>query len=76
MSSLDSSIQNLSDVTQPLTAKPTEFDLNKEPNNKNNSDSSDDTHKNLGECIFFLIFNNYFKRLNCKYLLVDIKQYK
>ncbi|CAH0719469.1 unnamed protein product, partial [Brenthis ino] len=47
VSSLDSSIQNLSDVTQPLTAKPTEFDLNKEPNTKNNSDSSDDTHKNL-----------------------------
>ena len=53
MSSLDSSIQNLSDVTQPLTAKPTDLELNKEPNGKNHSDSSDDTHKNLGECSFF-----------------------
>ncbi|CAH2106536.1 unnamed protein product [Euphydryas editha] len=48
VSSLDSSMQNLSDVTQPLTAKPTEYELCKEQNvTKNHSDSSDDTHKNL-----------------------------
>lgn len=45
VSSLDSSIQNLSEITQPLTAKPTELSL--PVDNKNNSDSSDDTHKNL-----------------------------
>nr|XP_026488194.1 testis-expressed protein 2 isoform X1 [Vanessa tameamea] len=48
VSSLDSSIQNLSDVTQPLTAKPTEYELCKELNTtKTHSESSDDTHKNL-----------------------------
>lgn len=53
MSSLDSSMQNLSDVTQPLTAKPTDNELCKELNaTKNHSDSSDDTHKNLSELIY------------------------
>ncbi|KAG6445868.1 hypothetical protein O3G_MSEX004134 [Manduca sexta] len=47
VSSLDSSIQNLSDLTQPLTAKAAERDLNL-PVDKNCSESSDDTHKNLG----------------------------
>ncbi|XP_052740221.1 testis-expressed protein 2 [Bicyclus anynana] len=47
VSSLDSSIQNLSEVTQPLTAKPTEADLSKELSFKSHTDSSDDTHKNL-----------------------------
>ncbi|XP_045772138.1 testis-expressed protein 2 [Maniola jurtina] len=48
VSSLDSSIQNLSDLTQPLTAKPTDADLSKELSlNKSHSESSDDTHKNL-----------------------------
>ncbi|XP_038212158.1 testis-expressed protein 2 isoform X2 [Zerene cesonia] len=43
VSSLDSSIQNLSEMTQPITAKVIE----KEMNTKNHSDSSDDTQKNL-----------------------------
>ncbi|XP_045448409.1 testis-expressed protein 2 [Melitaea cinxia] len=48
VSSLDSSMQNLSDMTQPLTAKPTDNELCKELNaTKNHSDSSEDTHKNL-----------------------------
>ncbi|XP_039754159.1 testis-expressed protein 2 [Pararge aegeria] len=48
VSSLDSSLQNLSDVTQPLTAKPTDVDASKDLSlNKSNTDSSDDTHKNL-----------------------------
>ncbi|KAJ8730201.1 hypothetical protein PYW07_017239 [Mythimna separata] len=47
VSSLDSSLQNLSDMTQPLTAKATERDPSIPPDNKNYSDSSDDTHKNL-----------------------------
>lgn len=52
MSSLDSSMQNLSDMTQPLTAKPTDNELCKELNaTKNHSDSSEDTHKNLSELI-------------------------
>ncbi|CAK1547090.1 unnamed protein product [Leptosia nina] len=46
VSSLDSSIQNLSEVTQPITAKATERE-NRENNAKNHSDSSDDTQKNL-----------------------------
>lgn len=47
VSSLDSSIQNLSEMTQPLTAKASERDLSLA--NKNISDSSDDTHKILGK---------------------------
>ncbi|CAH0397973.1 unnamed protein product [Chilo suppressalis] len=47
VSSLDSSIQNLSEVTQPLTAKVTERELVFPAENKNYSDSSDDTHKNI-----------------------------
>ncbi|XP_013143594.1 PREDICTED: uncharacterized protein LOC106107325 isoform X3 [Papilio polytes] len=47
VSSLDSSIQNLSEMTQPLTAKASERDLSLA--NKNISDSSDDTHKILGQ---------------------------
>lgn len=47
VSSLDSSIQNLSEMTQPLTAKPNERDPCLPVDNKNYSDSSDDTHKNL-----------------------------
>ncbi|PZC82984.1 hypothetical protein B5X24_HaOG208851 [Helicoverpa armigera] len=47
VSSLDSSIQNLSEMTQPLTAKPNERDPSLPVDNKNYSDSSDDTHKNL-----------------------------
>ncbi|CAG9584467.1 unnamed protein product [Danaus chrysippus] len=48
VSSLDSSMQNLSDMTQPLTAKPIDYELIKETNlNKSHSESSDDTHKNL-----------------------------
>ncbi|KAJ8728044.1 hypothetical protein PYW08_016429 [Mythimna loreyi] len=47
VSSLDSSLQNLSDMTQPLTAKATERDPSVPADNKNYSDSSDDTHKNL-----------------------------
>ncbi|XP_073945152.1 uncharacterized protein isoform X2 [Choristoneura fumiferana] len=46
VSSLDSSIQNLSEMTQPITAKPTEREISL-PLEKNNSESSDDTHKNL-----------------------------
>ncbi|CAH0579106.1 unnamed protein product [Chrysodeixis includens] len=46
VSSLDSSIQNLSEMTQPLTAKATERESSL-PVDKNHSDSSDDTHKNL-----------------------------
>ncbi|KOB71170.1 Testis-expressed sequence 2 protein, partial [Operophtera brumata] len=46
VSSLESSIQNLSELTQPITAKATEHDLSL-PVEKNHSDSSDDTHKNL-----------------------------
>ncbi|XP_041977923.1 testis-expressed protein 2 [Aricia agestis] len=50
VSSLDSSMQNLSEMTQPLTAKPTELELSCEPSlTKNNSESSDDTHKNIGQ---------------------------
>lgn len=41
-------MQNLSEVTQPLTAKATERELSLSTDNKN-SDSSDDTHKNLGK---------------------------
>ncbi|KAM3964562.1 testis-expressed protein 2 [Aphomia sociella] len=47
VSSLDSSIQNLSELTQPITAKATERKSSLPLDNKNNSDSSDDTHKNL-----------------------------
>ncbi|XP_035432519.2 testis-expressed protein 2 isoform X2 [Spodoptera frugiperda] len=47
VSSLDSSIQNLSEMTQPLTAKATERDPSLPVDSKNHSDSSDDTHKNL-----------------------------
>ncbi|KAJ0177113.1 hypothetical protein K1T71_007122 [Dendrolimus kikuchii] len=47
VSSLDSSIQNLSEMTQPLTAKATERELSLPMDNKSQSDSSDDTHKNL-----------------------------
>ncbi|CAG9786258.1 unnamed protein product [Diatraea saccharalis] len=47
VSSLDSSIQNLSEVTQPLTAKVTERELLLPADNKNYSGSSDDTHKNI-----------------------------
>ncbi|XP_045525738.1 testis-expressed protein 2 isoform X1 [Pieris brassicae] len=46
VSSLDSSIQNLSEMTQPITAKVIEQE-NRENNTKNHSDSSDDTQKNL-----------------------------
>ncbi|XP_045497711.1 testis-expressed protein 2 isoform X1 [Colias croceus] len=46
VSSLDSSIQNLSEMTQPITAKAIEKEI-RETNTKNNSDSSDDTQKNL-----------------------------
>ncbi|XP_053608134.1 testis-expressed protein 2 isoform X2 [Plodia interpunctella] len=46
VSSLDSSIQNLSEMTQPLTAKATEREASLPADNKN-SESSDDTHKNL-----------------------------
>ncbi|XP_060802746.1 testis-expressed protein 2 isoform X2 [Amyelois transitella] len=46
VSSLGSSIQNLSEMTQPLTAKATEREASLPTDNKN-SDSSDDTHKNL-----------------------------
>lgn len=48
MSSLDSSIQNLSELTLPITAKATERELSL-PVEKNHSDSSDDTHKNMGK---------------------------
>lgn len=47
VSSLDSSMQNLSEMTQPLTAKATERESSLPIDNKNHSDSSDDTHKNL-----------------------------
>ncbi|KAH9630737.1 hypothetical protein HF086_010678 [Spodoptera exigua] len=47
VSSLDSSIQNLSEMTQPLTAKAAERDPSLPVDGKNYSDSSDDTHKNL-----------------------------
>ncbi|XP_047995603.1 testis-expressed protein 2 isoform X2 [Leguminivora glycinivorella] len=46
VSSLHSSIQNLSEITQPVTAKPTDRESSL-PLEKNNSESSDDTHKNL-----------------------------
>lgn len=36
-------------MTQPVTAKPTEREISL-PLEKNNSESSDDTHKNLGKC--------------------------
>ncbi|XP_063824841.1 testis-expressed protein 2 isoform X2 [Ostrinia nubilalis] len=48
VSSLDSSIQNLSELTQPLTAKATEKEFIYPAESKNHSDSSDDTHKNIG----------------------------
>lgn len=48
VSSLDSSIQNLSEMTQPITAKTAEREPNLPVDNKSISDSSDDTHKNLG----------------------------
>lgn len=47
VSSLDSSMQNLSEVTQPLTAKATDRDSSLPVDIKNHSDSSDDTHKNF-----------------------------
>ncbi|XP_049868978.1 testis-expressed protein 2 isoform X2 [Pectinophora gossypiella] len=47
VSSLNSSIQNLSELTQPLTAKATERETSLPYDNKNCSDSSDDTQKNL-----------------------------
>ncbi|CAH0701302.1 unnamed protein product [Spodoptera exigua] len=47
VSSLDSSIQNLSEMTQPLTAKAAERDPSLPVDGKNYSDSSDETHKNL-----------------------------
>ncbi|XP_075973368.1 testis-expressed protein 2 isoform X2 [Anticarsia gemmatalis] len=40
-------MQNLSEMTQPLTAKATERESSFPLDNKNYSDSSDDTHKNL-----------------------------
>ncbi|XP_063618771.1 testis-expressed protein 2 isoform X1 [Cydia splendana] len=46
VSSLHSSIQNLSEITPPVTAKPTDRESSL-PLEKNNSESSDDTHKNL-----------------------------
>lgn len=43
-------------MTQPLTAKPTDLDYSCERSlNKNNSESSDDTHKNLGKCTILSI---------------------
>ncbi|XP_045535511.1 testis-expressed protein 2 [Papilio machaon] len=45
VSSLDSSIQNLSEMTQPLTAKASERELSLA--NKNATDSSEETHKIL-----------------------------
>ncbi|XP_068631680.1 testis-expressed protein 2 [Battus philenor] len=45
VSSLDSSIQNLSEITQPITAKGSERELSLPA--KNQVDSSDDTHKNI-----------------------------
>lgn len=57
VSSLDSSIQNLSEMTQPLTAKATERESSLPVDNKNYSDSSDDTHKNLGELTFDLLLS-------------------
>lgn len=48
VSSLDSSIQNLSELTQPVTAKANECDPSL-ISDKKNSDSSDNTHKNLGQ---------------------------
>ncbi|XP_072932096.1 testis-expressed protein 2-like isoform X2 [Epargyreus clarus] len=47
VSSLNSSIQNLSEMTQPLTAKATERESSLPAYQKNHSDSSNDTHKNL-----------------------------
>ncbi|XP_050670951.1 testis-expressed protein 2 isoform X2 [Leptidea sinapis] len=47
VSSLDSSLQNLSEVTQPVTAKVIEKEICDNGNTKNHSDSSDDTQKNL-----------------------------
>ncbi|XP_059045363.1 testis-expressed protein 2 isoform X2 [Achroia grisella] len=47
VSSLDSSMQNLSEMTQPITAKAAERESSLPVDTKNYSDSSDDTHKNL-----------------------------
>lgn len=44
-------MQNLSEMTQPLTAKATERDSSGPVDNKN-SNSSDDTHKNFGKVYF------------------------
>lgn len=48
-------------MTQPLTAKATERELSLPVDNKSQSDSSDDTHKNLGECS---INNNIIQQTN------------
>ncbi|XP_048482601.1 testis-expressed protein 2 isoform X1 [Plutella xylostella] len=49
VSSLDSSIQNLSEITQPVTAKANELESSLPKDD--NSDATDDTHKNLEENI-------------------------
>ncbi|CAH2037700.1 unnamed protein product, partial [Iphiclides podalirius] len=46
VSSLDSSLQNLSEMTQPITAKASEQELSLSAN-KNQLDSNEDTHKNI-----------------------------
>lgn len=48
-------MQNLSEVTQPLTAKATEKEFVFPADSKNYSDSSDDTHKNIGHYLYYLL---------------------
>lgn len=44
-------------MTQPLTAKATERDPSLPADSRNYSDSSDDTHKNLGKSLLGLLLN-------------------
>lgn len=62
-------MQNLSEMTQPLTAKATERESSLPLDNKNHSDSSEDTHKNLGKCGFYLfVYGSSSCKANTQYL--------